>query len=177
MVNNAITRCSKQGLEFLLYNCDLHTHFSAYHYDMPKAYFVHSRVQIFSWLVITCYFVSLNWKDSNLSHQQDIAMLHFFGTTTYAGAGFRLAYCSLLCHYTLWQLLAISELQLSAAALALLPSSIAPELDRIQLPAVRPCGQKAGLSIYWQDTAYRLIIPLWQVVLAKFYHQSSNIAS
>ena len=46
------------------------------------------------------------------------------------------------------------------AALALSPSGIAIELNRIQLSVVCCCGQTAGLSIYWQDAAYRLVFPL-----------------
>ena len=42
-------------------------------------------------------------------------------------------------------------------------------------------GKAAGLLIYWQDAAYRLVFPLQlQVALAQFYknhHQSSNTAS
>ena len=42
-------------------------------------------------------------------------------------------------------------------------------------------GKAAGLLIYWQDAAYRLVFPLrLQVALAQFYknhHRSSNTAS
>ena len=63
------------------------------------------------------------------------------------------------------------------AALALSPSGIAPELNRIQLSAICCGGQMARLSIYWHEAACRLVIPLRQVVLAqlnKYHHQSGK---
>ena len=61
-------------------------------------------------------------------------------------AGFRLA-----CRYAAWSSLAVSELQLSGwlsgnAALALSPSGIASELNRIQLSAIC-CGGQSGKVI------------------------------
>ena len=65
------------------------------------------------------------------------------------------------------------------APLALSPSGIAPELNRICLRSV-VVGKAGRLSIYWQDAACRLVIPLRQVALAqlyKYHHQSGNAAS
>ena len=63
----------------------------------------------------------------------------------------------------------------SHAALALSPSCIAPELNRIQLSAICRGGQSGK-----GDAACRLVIPLRQAALAQLYknhHQSGNAAS
>ena len=84
--------------------------------------------------------------------------------------------------FAAWSSLAVSELQLSAATplwlfhrAASLPSWI--EFNCLRSAAV---GKAARLSIYWQDAACRLVIPLRQVALAqlnKYHHQSGNVAS
>ena len=86
-------------------------------------------------------------------------------------AGFRLACCSPLCRYAAWSSLAVSELQLSAAMplwlyhwAASLPSWI--EFNCLRSATV---GKAARLSIYWQDAACRLVIPLRQAALAQLY--------
>ena len=73
-------------------------------------------------------------------------------------AGFSLACCSPLCYYAAWSSHAISELQLSAAmpALALSRSSIAPELNRIQLSAICHGGQSGKVI----DLLARRCLPL-----------------
>ena len=105
-----------------------------------------------------------------------------YGPSFQSNAGFRLACRSLLCRYAAWSSLAVSELQLSAATplwlyhqAELLPSWI--ELNCLWSAAV---GKAARLSIYWEDAACRLVIPLQQVALAqlyKYHHQSGNAAS
>ena len=58
---------------------------------------------------------------------------------------------------------------------ASLPSWI--EVNCMQSVAV---GKAARLSIYWQDAAWRLVIPLWQVALVqlyKYHDQSGKAAS
>ena len=97
-------------------------------------------------------------------------------------AGFRLAWHSPLCRYAARSSLAVSELQLSAATplwlyhwAASLPSWI--EFNCLQSAAV---GKAVGLSIDWQDAAYRLVFPLLQVALAQLFknhHQSGNAAN
>ena len=96
-------------------------------------------------------------------------------------AGFRLTCHSPLCRYATWSSLAVSELQLSAATpfwpyhwAASLPSWI--EFNCLRSAVM---GKVARLSIYWNDAACRLVIPLRQAALAQWYknnHQSSNAA-
>ena len=82
-------------------------------------------------------------------------------------AGFRLA-CPW--RYIEWSPLAVSWLQLSAAT----PLWLITKRHRSQ---TEWWTKTARLSIYWQDTACRLVIPLWQVALAqlyKYHHQSGE---
>ena len=96
-------------------------------------------------------------------------------------ACFRLACRSPLCRYGAWSSLAVSELQLSAATPLWLYHRAASLPSWIEFNCLRSAVGKAGrLSIYWQDAACRLVIPLRQVALAqlyKYHHQSGNAAS
>ena len=90
-------------------------------------------------------------------------------------ASFRLAW---RCRYAAWSSLAVSEFQLSAATPLWFYHRTASRVNCLRSAAV---GKAAGLLIYWQDAAYRLVFPLrLQVALAQFYknhHRSSNTAS
>ena len=95
----------------------------------------------------------------------------------YNNAGFRLA-----CRYAMWSSLAVSELQLVAATSLWLYHQAASLLRWIEFNCLRSAtvGKVARLSIYWQDSACRLVIPLRQVALAelyKYHHQSGNAVS
>ena len=104
------------------------------------------------------------------------------GGSRKAYAGFRLACRSSPCRYAAWSSVAVSELQLSTAATPLWLYHRAASLPIwIEFNCLRSAvvGKAARLSIYWQDAACRLVIPLWQVALAQLYkhHQSGNAAS
>ena len=93
-------------------------------------------------------------------------------------AGFRLACRSPLCRVIIVCHFRVPALS-GNAALALPPSGIAPELNRIQLSVICRGGQRSKV-IDWLDAACRLVFPLRQVALAqlyKYHHQSSNAAS
>ena len=97
-------------------------------------------------------------------------------------AGFRLACRSPLCCYAPWSSLAVSELQLSVGMQLWLYHRAASLQSWIEFNCLRSAavGKAARLSIYWQDAACRLVIPLRQVALAqlyKYHHQSGNAAS
>ena len=87
-------------------------------------------------------------------------------------AGFRLACRSPLCRYAAWSSLAVSELQLSVATPLWLYHWATSLLSWIEFNCLRSAavGKAAGLSIYWQDAAYRLVFPLRQVALNCNHH-------
>ena len=84
-------------------------------------------------------------------------------------AGFRLTCCSLLCRYAAWSLLAVSELQLSAATPLWLFTERQSLPSWIEFNCLRSAAvdKAARLSIYWLDAACRLVIPLRQVTLVQ----------
>ena len=66
----------------------------------------------------------------------------------------------------------------SHAALAFSPGGIALKLNRSQLSAICCCKQSGEDIDDWLDAAYRLVLPLRQVALArlnKYHHQSSEL--
>ena len=74
-------------------------------------------------------------------------------------AGFRLTCHSPLCRYATCSSLAVSKLQLSAATLLWLYHRAVSLLSWIEFncPWSAAVGKAVGLSIYWQDAAYRLV--------------------
>ena len=106
----------------------------------------------------------------------------FFVISLHSKAGFRLACCSPHWRFIAWSLLAVSELQLSAA-MPLRPFHRAASLwSWIEVNCLRPAavGKAARISIDRLDAAYRLAFSLRQVGLAqlnKNHHQSSNVAT
>ena len=127
-----------------------------------------------------CFIKTMNQQREG--HFQQFKLRILLSVFDYNYAGFRLACRSPLCRYAAWSSLAVSELQLSAATplwlyhrAASLPSWI--EFNCLRSAAV---GKAARLSIYRQDAACRLVIPLRQVALAqlyKYHHLSGNAAS
>ena len=94
--------------------------------------------------------------------------------------GFRLACRSPLCRCVAWSSLGVKELQLSAATLLWLYHRVASLPSWIEFNCLRSAavGKAARLSIYWQDAACRLVIPLRQVALVqlyKYHHQSGKL--
>ena len=80
-------------------------------------------------------------------------------------AGFRLTCRLPHCRYAAWSLLAVSELQLSAATPLWLFTERQSLQSWIEFNCLRfaAVGKAARLSIYWLDAACRLVIPLRQV--------------
>ena len=114
--------------------------------------------------------------------QSYCSYFRWLGPSLTHNATFRLACRLPLCCYAVWSLLAASELQLSAATLLWLYHRAASlpswrEFNCLQSAMV---GKAARLSIYWQDAACRLVIPLRQVGLQvaqlyKYHHQSKLV--
>ena len=121
----------------------------------------------------------LGWARALMKWKNALCLQESKNLGFWCNADFRLAYCSPLCRYCTWSLLAISELSSQwPRRFCLSPSGITSySLSVFWSTSV---GKAAGLFIYWQDTAYRLVIPLRQVVLAqlyKYHHQSGNAVS
>ena len=124
------------------------------------------------------------WKQMQQESMRAELMMTSLASSCERNAGFRLACRSPLCPYIAWSPLAVSWFAALSSHAALASHQAASLLSWTEVNCMRSAAVgkvvRFRLSIYWQDTACRSVIPLRQVALAqlyKYYHQSGNAVS